>query len=436
MKVVHLCMQHYGGAGTSAVRLHQGLVAQGVDSRMVVLKRRGEDERIHMMPDPPDCVVPRDVTEEGEVTGPGWILAARRWLKHLEGYAVSPDLELLSDPYASTRLADVPLLREADVINFHWVAGMADLTRDLDFLAHKPIVWTMHDMNPFTGGCHYSLGCGRFLKSCGTCPLIGSDDEADPTRGYHEIKQQAYAGLDLTMVSPSRWLAACCHASSLLGGRPLRVIPYGLPTEVFKPYDKAAVRRELGIEQDAKVVLFGAAGIHNRRKGLRFLVDALEILEVNGHGEGLVLAMFGDLGEGAPRLPFPVIPAGYVNNETQLALLYSAADVYVLPSIEDNLPNVVLESLSCGTPVVGFEIGGMPDMVEHRKTGWLVPRGDVYGLADGIRWATAAHPVPGAVRRLSRAAVLQRYPLAAQARAYVSLYKEILARRGRGRAAG
>lgn len=425
MKVVHLCMQHYGGAGTSAARLHAGLLAEGLDSRMLVLKRRGDDPRIELMPGAGAPVA----TEGGETLAPGWLAASKRWNAHLAGHAVSPELELLSDPFADTPLDSLDILREADVLNFHWTAGMADLRGDVPFLAGRPIVWTMHDMNPFTGGCHYSVGCERYTDACGACHLLGSTDERDVTREYFEIKRAAYAGLDLTCVTPSRWLGDCLGAGALLGDRPRRVIPYGLPTDVFKPYDRAAVRRELGVPEDAKVVLFGAAGVHNRRKGLRFLIEALEILAADGHGEDLVLAMFGEFGGAAPRLPFPVIPAGYVTDETQLALLYSMADVYVLPSLEDNLPNVVLESLACGTPVAGFDIGGMPDMIEHRKTGWLAARGDVRGLADAVRWATAPRAVPGAVARLCRTTVLERYTLGAQARAYAALYDEILARR-------
>lgn len=144
----------------------------------------------------------------------------------------------------------------------------------------------------------------------------------------------------------------------------------------------------------------------------------------------IVLALFGEFGGQAPRLPFPVLPAGYVTQDAQLALLYAMADAYVLPSLEENLPNVILESLACGTPVVAFDTGGIPDMIEHRKTGWLVPPGDAAGLADGLRWALAAQGPEAALRtRLCRSVALERYPLAVQARAYANLYREILARR-------
>ncbi|WP_035250910.1 glycosyltransferase family 4 protein [Desulfocurvus vexinensis] len=427
MKVVHLCMQHYGGAGTSAQRLHAGLLAEGVDSTMLVLKRRGDDASIRLLPGPGGQAPA--ATPGGETIAPGWTAASRRWQELLGPYPNrSADLELFSDPWADTPLDAVAAVGEADVLNLHWVAGMVDFARDVPLLASRPVVWTLHDMNPFTGGCHYSVGCQRWREACGACPLLGSADEADASRRFFETRRAAYAGLDLTVVTPSRWLGDCAGASALLGRFPVRVIPYGLPVDVFRPYSREAVRRELGVPEGARVVLFGAAGVHNRRKGLRFLVRALELLAADGRTPPVVLAMFGEFGGQAPRLPFPVLPAGYVTDETQLALLYSMADVYVLPSLEDNLPNVVLEALACGTPVVGFDTGGIPDMVEHKRTGWLVPPGDAAGLADGIRWALGGPAGPGRAR-LCRSVALERYPLAAQARAYVNLYAELLARR-------
>lgn len=426
MKVVHLCMQHYGGAGTSAERLHAGLVARGVDSSMLVLKKRGDAERIHLLPGPEGSGAAPVCADNGETLAPGWISASNRWNRHLSDYAPSPDLELFSDPGADTRLDSVPLLQDADVFNLHWVAGMVDFRHDVDFLASKPVVWTLHDMNAFTGGCHYSVGCDKYRRACGACHLLGSGREEDISREYFETKRRAYERLGVICVTPSKWLGECAGASALFGGFERRVIPYGLPTDVFQPFDKAAVRRELGVPEDAKVVLFGAASVHNRRKGFRYLLDALEDLAAKG-AQNVVLAVFGEFGGDQPRLPFPVIPAGYVTEEAQLAFLFSMADVYVLPSVEDNLPNVVLESLACGTPVVGFDIGGIPDMVEHRSTGWLVERGDVRGLADGIRWAIADKPIGGMVRRLTRASVLERYTMDHQAAAYEELYQSLLA---------
>lgn len=427
MKVAHLCMQHYGGAGTAAQRLHDGLLAEGVDSSLVVLKRRGDDPRVHLVP-APGGEAPL-AAPGGETVARGWVAAGRRWAALLADHPrASPDLELFSDPWAEASPGALDAVRQADVLNLHWVAGMVDLVRDVPLLASRPLVWTLHDMNPFTGGCHYSAGCQRWRAACGACPQLGSRDEADVSRRFFEVRRAAYAGLDLTLVAPSRWMGRCAADSPLLGGAPRRVIPNGLPVDVFRPYDRKAVRRELGVPEGSRVVLFGAAGIHNRRKGLRYLVRALELLAADPRTPPIVLALFGEFGGQAPRLPFPVLPAGYVADETQLALLYSMADVYVLPSVEDNLPSVVLESLACGTPVVAFDTGGIPDMIEHRRTGWLVPPGDAAGLADGVRWALAGE---GGARRalLCRSAALERHPLATQARAYVDLYRELLARR-------
>ena len=426
IKVVHLCMQHYGGAGTSTCRLHRGLLAAGVASTLCVLKMRGDEPGVQFIGtgDEPE--------NGGERISSFWHQSAARWSASLRDCrSVSRELEIFTDPYSAFELSFSQAIRNADILNFHWIPGMVDFVRDMETLSGKPIVWTMKDMSPMTGGCHYSVGCDKWTRECADCHLLGGHCGGDPARDNFAVKRAAYERLDVCVVSPSRWLADCAGQSTLLQRFPRRVIPNAVPVDVFRPYSREAVRRELGVPEGSRVVLFGAAGIHNRRKGLRYLVRALELLAVDPRTPPIVLALFGEFGGQAPRLPFPVLPAGYVTQDTQLALLYSMADVYVLPSLEENLPNVILESLACGTPVVGFHTGGIPDMIEHKRTGWLVSPGDAAGLADGIRWALAG-PVGPDRARLCRSVALERYPLAVQARAYVDLYTELLARRAGG----
>lgn len=425
IKVAHLCMQHYGGAGTSTCRLHRGLLAEGVDSTLCVLKTRGDEPGVRFI------AGASAADNGGERVSDLWGRSVARWNAALRNCRnISKELEIFTDPFSAFELSAIEAVRNADILNFHWIPGMVDFVRDVEFLAGKPVVWTMKDMSPMTGGCHYSVGCDKWTRECADCHLLGEGCGDDPARSNFRIKREAYGRLDVCVVSPSRWLADCAGQSTLLGRFPRRVIPNAVPVDVFRPYDRQAVRRELGVPEGSRVVLFGAAGIHNRRKGLRYLVRALELLAADPRTPPIVLALFGEFGGQAPRLPFPVLPAGYVTQDAQLALLYAMADAYVLPSLEENLPNVILESLACGTPVVAFDTGGIPDMIEHRKTGWLVPPGDAAGLADGLRWALAAQGPEAALRtRLCRSVALERYPLAVQARAYANLYRKILARR-------
>ncbi|WP_461209882.1 glycosyltransferase [Desulfocurvus sp. DL9XJH121] len=419
LKVVHLCESNLGGAGNAASRLHQSLLGQGVDSHMYSL-HLGADVNAHRVPC--DGVLP--ASDDGRVwTSP---LHGLFWKNLNQVYRRHPGrpegLELFSSPRCRSVLRTLPHLRDADVINFHWIPGMVDFERDLEFLSGRTIVWTMHDMNPFTGGCHYAFECERYTRGCGACWQLGSD-AADESSQFLEIKRQAYARLNITPVTPSRWLGVCVDKSAVLGGRGCRVIPYSLPTDVFKPLDRGAEREALGIPKGARVVLFGADSVTLPRKGFSLLQGALAALRGSGKAGDLVLAVFGG-GEDLPDLGLPTLRFGRLSDPSQIARAYNLADVFVVPSTADNLPNTVLESLACGTPVAGFDVGGLPDMVDHKATGWLAPLGDVVGLAQGVRHildnATQAQ------RRLCRATTLEHWAMPVQAGRYIELYQSLL----------
>lgn len=427
MRVLHLCMQHYGGAGTAAYRLHAGLVAQGVDSRMCVLNRQGDDAAISV------------ATREGEpvhaVTGAdgvvthisqAWVDAGRRWQALLADYPERPgNLEIFTDTASTLDVDDIPGIHEADVVHLHWVAGMIDFSSPLGALSARPVVWTLHDMNPFTGGCHYSAGCERWAEGCGMCPALGSTRRDDISHAAWRTRHAAYGALRPEVVTPSRWLGGLASRSPLFSGRRVRVIPNGLDTEGFRPWPTPAIREGLGVPQDAFVVLFGAASVANHRKGFRQLVRALEELQSLGRVPNAVLGVFGQWGGAAPRLPFPVMEFGYVHDERTLAALYSMADMVLIPSLEDNLPSVVLEALACGTPVGAFDVGGMPDMVDHRATGWLARPYDARDLASGIVWANAMKERDPALGVRCRTTVLERFSLTGQVQAYRDLYTRL-----------
>jgi len=199
-------------------------------------------------------------------------------------------------------------------------------------------------------------------------------------------KCQGLHGLDITVVTPSRWLSLCASRSTIFRDCRVVCIPYGLPTQVFRPHDRREIREVMGISPDAKVILFGAENLGNNRKGFEYLLEALRRYRTQGDRE-IVLVTFGDLDPSITiDSPYPVIPCGSIGDEQNLAYIYSMADLMVIPSLEDNLPNTVLEAMACGTPVVGFAIGGIPDMVEHKRTGYLAAAGSVDELVAGIDW--------------------------------------------------
>jgi glycosyltransferase involved in cell wall biosynthesis len=270
-----------------------------------------------------------------------------------------------------------------DVLMLHWIGKLVDYPSFFGSLpADRPIVWVLHDMNPFTGGCHFSAGCNRFMQHCGNCPQIASSSDRDITFQTLRMKRRLYEGLNLHVVSPSRWLSEQAKRSvPLAGAASQHVIPYGLETDRFAPADRREARNALGLDPGKTIVLFGAASSDNRRKGFQLLMEAWSRLP----SEQIQGVMFG-AGE-APTVEAgqaDIQHLGFIRDPDRLRLVYSAADLFVLPSLEDNLPQTGMEAMSCGTPVVAFAAGGIPDYVRPGETGELVPVGDSRCLAQTI----------------------------------------------------
>lgn len=319
-------------------------------------------------------------------------------------------------------------LPESDVIQLHWILGFLDYESFFGSLPQgKPVVWTLHDMQAMTGGCSYDNGCDRFAEECGACPQLGSHSASDLTHQVWQRKQKAYSKLgaaQLHVVTPSRWLRDEVRRSSLLKRFACTTIPYGVDTEVFAPRNRAAAREVVGAPQDAKVLLFVADGLHVPRKGLHLLAEALRGIEKE-HGIFLV-----SLGPGQPPTlaGIPGRQLDSINNDRFLSFVYSAADLFVVPSLQDNLPNTVLESLACGTPVVGFAVGGIPDLVRPGLTGILAKPRDPQDLRRAILELLGdgeqLRRMAGNCRRIA----CEEYSLEIQARRYETLYREMVER--------
>jgi glycosyltransferase involved in cell wall biosynthesis/predicted Zn-dependent protease len=415
MKVVHICSMDFGGAGKAAYRLHKGLQNIGVDSCMIVMCKKTSDDSVYAIP-----------SEVSLSQAKWWSLLTNVWERSLADYPLrSRDNELFSD-FCSV-ISPEPLqeiIRSADIINLHWVAGLFDSSVMPRILHNKKIVWTLHDMNPFTGGCHYAGECIRYRENCGTCPQLASDNPKDLSFSGWVLKQEAYRNLDITVVTPSRWLGACSGKSLLLGRFSHKIIPYGFPLHTFRPVDRQRVRSELNISPDARVVLFCADSTSTKRKGFSYLLDALVLMSKSGRCRNLILGIIGshDINMQV-ACGYPVLSFGHISDEEQMALLYNTADVFVLPSLEDNLPNTAVEALACGTPVAAFKIGGVPDIVDHGINGYLAPARDVAGLADAIEWCVDF--APAEIRHSCRAKAEEHFALETQAKNYKKLYDSI-----------
>lgn len=425
-KVALFSTTDFGGAAIAGLRLHQGLRSLNYPSMAYVQYKRKHDPYVYVLPPGRhDSMIPDKMG--------GYLLQSRLGIMQAlaQTLAAYPHRPAGSESFTGSEagtldLGQVPLLDTFDILHFHWVAGFMDVEYNLPFLQGKKIVWTLHDMNPFTGGCHYNSGCRAFEQKCGGCPQLGSQVLTDFSRITWKRRQRAYKNLDITVVCPSFWLAKEAEASSLFGDFPVHVIPYGLPLETFRPMNRQATRQALEFKEDDCVLLFNADSVVNRRKGIAYLIAALRHLEKDPAHKKIVLVLLGQGGEAVHGLQYRVKNLGSLDDPRHVALAYNAADALVLPTLEDNLPNVALEALACGTPVLASKVGGLPDIVEHGKQGYLFPPEDPVSIVEAILWLLRQKAENPTLGTKCRAKALEAYPLDIQAQHYIELYKQLV----------
>jgi glycosyltransferase involved in cell wall biosynthesis len=279
----------------------------------------------------------------------------------------------------------------------------------------------------FTGGCHYSGACTRYEQTCGNCPQLRSNREFDLSRWTWKRKSKVWADLPLTIVTPSKWLADCVNASSLLHGFRIETIPNGLDMTVYQPHDKQFSRQLHHLPTDKRLILFGALGnLKNERKGSQFLRPALQKLSQMGLRDVELVIVGAEASENAESFGLKTHYVGTLQDDASLSALYAAVDVFVAPSTQDNLPNTVVESLACGTPIVAFDIGGMPDIVDHHETGYLAQPYEADDLAAGIAWVLEDDERRQKLAVQARKVAEERFDIYRAARMYADLYQDIL----------
>ncbi len=380
MKVVHINKTDAGGGASVAVRrIHNALRKSGIESSMLVAESQTTGD--------PDIVAAGKGSQGKAVDFLNFVKERLRILPHERYRSMRYNFSIASD---GRDISEHPLVRDADIIHLHWI-NQGFLSMDgLEKLAAlgKPFVWTLHDMWPFTGGCHYAGTCLEFNEHCGFCPYLRKPGKNDLSAQAFRQKRTLYGQMNISVVSCSQWLDTLARSSALFHKKFCVNIPNPIDTSVFTPLDKMACRRELGLPTDKKLLLFGAAKVGDIRKGYRYLIEALRIISDSfpAIAHQLELVVFGKMGKELDELgtSFNVHPMNFISDTGMLVKLYNAADTFVLPSLQDNLPNTVVESQACGTPVVGFRIGGVPEMVEHGKTGFLAEAKNSLSLANGI----------------------------------------------------
>ena len=405
-----------GGAAIAANRLLHALNHSGVEARMLVRDRKTDSRQVTSIP-------------------PSWRLRAKflweRGIIWLANGLSKRNLFQVDIANAGTDITRMEAFKQADVIHLHWVnqgfLSLGDMERIM--ASGKPVVMTMHDQWYFTGICHYSGDCDKYQTQCSHCPmLMGGGIGTDLARRVYDRKRTIYSLKPMAFVGCSRWMADLARKSPLTQGHLVTNIPNAIDTDVFTPMDQAAAREHHALPADKRLLLFGAQRITDERKGFRYLKEACEHL-VKNHPELAsqmgVVVLGGDAETVKSALPLPVYTVGYLSNEAEIAQLYNAVDLFVTPSLQDNLPNTIVEAMSCGTPCVGFNIGGIPEMISHELDGYVARYRDSQDFAHGIVWCLDGNRL-ATLRQKARADALNTYSESAVASRYQEIYRSLL----------
>ncbi len=404
MKVLHINSFVNGGAARACFRLHSGLLRAGVDSKVMTLESSGT---------------------KGSVQYGNNMHIWNKIMFHLQyrlnGLSLrgrSNKWEMFSFPSSVYKIKDTKEYKEADIINLHWTAfflNWKDFFKD----NQKKIVWTLHDMNPFTGGCHYAGSCRKYLAGCDTCPQLSRTIDQTVSAKIFNEKLNALRNIkNMTIVSPSNWLSKIAKRSKLLGRFDHVAIPNSVDTNIFFNRPREEARKKLDLPRDKQILLFVSDSVDNYRKGYSLLVKALQGIDTSN----LVLLAVGTEPKIKPE-DLPILYFGKVTDEQKMSLVYAAADFFVIPSLEDNLPNTVIESLACGTPVVGFPVGGIVDMIRADENGWLAKGLTAIELASAIEIALKTYR--NFYRDKIRREAVKHYDLGVQAKKYLKIYKSL-----------
>lgn len=412
MRVLHLSTSDLrGGAARGAYFLHRRLREQGVDSRMLVGRKYGEDSHVTQLR---GALAPLTERVRGKLD---------RW--PLRSYGKT-DESFWTLGWQNRDLRGAVAKLAPDLVHLQWTGG-GFLPVEALRQSPAPLVWTLRDMWAFTGGCHYTAGCDRYVSGCGACPQLRSAQADDISSATVTRKHRAWQGLDITVVPISAWMAARARASQLLRATPATVIPNGIDTSVFRPAEKRQARMDMGLPEEGRYILFSALNaLQDTRKGFWHLAEALERF-AGGGAPAPKLLIAGGMPEGeAPELPVETHFVGRVDDDDRLAALYAAADVVAAPSLQEAFGKVHAEAMACGTPVVAFDSGGPSEIVVHRETGYLAEAFDVDDLARGLSWCLERTAVSPALGEAARERAERLYDIGVVARDYIDLYDEIL----------
>lgn len=406
MKIVHLnTTDNEGGAARAAYRLHSELVLRNIDSKMIVQYKKSVDN---------------------SVRGPDGIVAKLRSLLREEVDKLplkryyNRDSEIFSPAWLPERRATQISRYDPDIVHLHWL-GKGFMRPSTIGMLECPVVWTLHDMWPFTGGCHVANSCNKYETECGTCPHLASDKQNDLANSVWTRKETAWKDTDFNLVAPSQWMANCARDSTLFSKESITVIPNGLDVMSFRPRGSTKIRSQLDVDQNTDIICFGTDH-HASYKGFDLLVKSLQhVTEL----DSTEFVSFGPQHESEFPDNIDVTHLGYLENDS-LQQLYSDADVVIVPSRVESFGQVASESLASGTPVVAFNSTGLKDVVSHKETGYLAEPYDPKDLADGVKWVLSNEERNNRLSQRARSVATDRFSIETVATKYQRLYEDIL----------
>ena len=418
MKILIVCTsESAGGAAVAAKRLAKALDKVGHQAKMLVRDACGGDKDV--------AALPRSPRHK-------WNFLWERWCVFLRVGFSKAAVFLVDIANAGTDITRLPEFRQADIVHLHWInQGMLSIGGIRKILqSGKPVVWTMHDMWPHTAICHYAHGCRKYETGCEHCPQLPARAPGDMAREVWERKKRMLKAGRIHFVACSRWLAGTARNSRLLEGMPVTAIPNPIDTAVYKPAGKAAARRRFGLPQGAKVLMFASQRVTIEIKGMAYFAEACRILAGKGRKDICVAVLGGSAEDTAGLLALPSHPIGYISDPAEMAEAYSAADVFVLPSLAENLPNTIMEAMACGTPCTAFGVGGVPEMVAHKVDGYVAEPRNAQDLANGIEWVLE-HSEEQQLPRKAAEKVAREYSEKKVAEAYTKVYESCTGTKGK-----
>ena len=407
--------ERIGGAAIAAGRLVEALKNNGIKAKMLV--REKQTDRL-------------SVIGLNKNWWKVWQFIWERILIWKENRFKKHNLFAVDIANTGTDITVLPEFQAADIIHLHWInQGMLSLNdiRKI-LLSGKPVVWTMHDMWPCTGICHHARECDKYHQECHHCPYIyKGGGKKDLSNQVFKKKKEIYQSAPVTFVTCSRWLKERASQSALLKGHTIVDIPNPISTGLFKPQNALAARNKMELPTDKKLILFGSVKVTDKRKGIDYFIESCKLLaeKYPEMKEELGVVVYGKNSECLkPLIPFQVYALDYISNEKDLVNIYNAVDLYVTPSLEENLPTTIMEAMACGVPCVGFNVGGIPEMIDHLHNGYVAEYKSAEDLANGIIWTLSESEYQSLSEEACRKAV-SNYSESIVAKKYIDIYNKI-----------